>query len=298
MVDLLVPVYLNQRTVFDMIAMLQGGFSTVTTVNRQKHDSVSGKVEVGGKFGLSGVLSSLVQADFNAKSDLASGKGSNDSRFENRYHTPASIFYTLRKSLHDSGAIKNLNDFDAVLCGDLIDFEANLKLNPALEYLRGAKNITNTADFLKELSVSSPSSDKRGKGKAPSSGKNRGLSLMDSILQDFEQGGTFDLVSDSHDLPVKAVLTLESDFLNDPSMSDLVDGTFKVLAKVFKRVESPEEGISLIRKTFINSLPESDLKKMQQGLNSIIHNTGFNLPSFTHKIPGPAVQVMPIAIFS
>jgi len=30
--DLLVPVYLNQRIVFDLVAMLQGGIATVTNV--------------------------------------------------------------------------------------------------------------------------------------------------------------------------------------------------------------------------------------------------------------------------
>ena len=37
MEKLIVPVYLNQRLVFDLLAMLQGGISTVTAINKTEN---------------------------------------------------------------------------------------------------------------------------------------------------------------------------------------------------------------------------------------------------------------------
>jgi hypothetical protein len=37
--DLIIPVYLNQRIVFDLVAMLQGGIAAVTQVSQTQKES-------------------------------------------------------------------------------------------------------------------------------------------------------------------------------------------------------------------------------------------------------------------
>lgn len=49
---LIVPVYLNQKFVFDLLAMLQGGISTVTTVTESSATTRSEDEKVSAGFGL------------------------------------------------------------------------------------------------------------------------------------------------------------------------------------------------------------------------------------------------------
>lgn len=57
--DLVIPVYLNQRFVFDLVAMLRGGIATVTRVSESERDVDKVSGEVGGAFGLSQALASV-----------------------------------------------------------------------------------------------------------------------------------------------------------------------------------------------------------------------------------------------
>ena len=63
---LLIPVYLNQRIVFDLLAMLQGGISTVTSVSKTEQSADEKSRKMGGSFGLSQALSSLLKIDLSA----------------------------------------------------------------------------------------------------------------------------------------------------------------------------------------------------------------------------------------
>lgn len=95
----------------------------------------------------------------------------------------------------------------------------------------------------------------------------------------------------------RCLITLETQYLNDQSMSDLVDGTFKVVGKVIRVIEEGKGAISLNRKTAIGRLPISSL----DGLKQIFKQgqlQNYNLPEFEWEIPGPVIQVLPIAIFA
>ena len=51
--DLIIPVYLNQRIVFDLVAMLQGGIAAITQVYNTEKISETTSSEGSGTFGLS-----------------------------------------------------------------------------------------------------------------------------------------------------------------------------------------------------------------------------------------------------
>jgi len=51
--DLCVPIYLNQKVVFDLLAMLEDGFSQLHTVKTSTSESDAQKNSYGGSIGLS-----------------------------------------------------------------------------------------------------------------------------------------------------------------------------------------------------------------------------------------------------
>ncbi|WP_339616098.1 hypothetical protein [uncultured Gilvimarinus sp.] len=89
-----------------------------------------------------------------------------------------------------------------------------------------------------------------------------------------------DLIASSNALPYTAVLTIDREFLNDPSMSDLVYGHFRILAKVIRvvRDDNDEKGINLIRKTTFSTFPDEILEGTAERLNQVAEDRNFNLP--------------------
>jgi hypothetical protein len=78
-------------------------------------------------------------------------------------------------------------------------------------------------------------------------------------------------------------------------MSDLVDGTFRVVGKVTRVIDEHDEAISLNRKSAMGKLPPTSMAQMKTAFEGP-DLAGFALPVLEWEIPGPAIQVLPIAI--
>jgi hypothetical protein len=74
-----------------------------------------------------------------------------------------------------------------------------------------------------------------------------------------------------------------------------VDGTFRVVGKVTRVIAEEQGAISLNRKTALGRLPQSIMAQFKEALRQP-ELEGFSLPEFEWEIPGPVIQVLPIAI--
>ena len=97
---LIIPVYLNQRMVFDLVAMLQGGISTVTRVSETNQERLSTENSLQATFGLADAFASLLKINLSAGQNQLSGDESAKSSEEERVHTPSSLFFVLRKGVN------------------------------------------------------------------------------------------------------------------------------------------------------------------------------------------------------
>jgi len=155
--DLIIPVYLNQRIVFDLVAMLQGGIAAVTQVSQMQKISETTSAEATGTFGLGKALSSLLRIDFSGKGARAAGSESKATSSEERIHTPASMFIHLRALLREQEFLTQESETMKPHAGSIIEFSAILRRNPLLE----------TLDWLIEsLELFKPFEEKQPKGKA------------------------------------------------------------------------------------------------------------------------------------
>lgn len=156
----IVPVYLNQKFVFDLLAMLQDGISTVTTVTQSSADSVTDQNRVSAGFGLGAALSTLIKVGVSG--DMSSQNSSDESTTstEERVYTPASLFFRLRNLLNQKGYIQStFENFPRP--GDFIEFEGSLRRNPMIETLDTFYEIGELATSFNENSRSNP---QKGKG--------------------------------------------------------------------------------------------------------------------------------------
>lgn len=288
--DLIVPVYLNQRVVFDLVATMQGGLAAVTKVAEVQQVSGMASAEASSGFGLANVLSSLLKIDFSGK---AAGKIAGDissTRSEDRIHTPASLFTHLRTLIRDKHWLQVDSPTASLFPGTIFEFTAKMEPNPLIKSLDTFIEMVEMAQVFSEPT-------KKGKSQAGSQNDfNKMKRQMQAMSSAMKSGTTSDLITGKLECGSRCVITLEKQFLNDTSMSDLVDGTFRVVGKVIRTIDECDS-ISLNRNTAIGCLPDQVLAQLQNAFASpelaVMH-----LPPLEWKISGPAIQVLPVAIFA
>lgn len=284
----IVPVYLNQKFIFDLVAMQQGGIATVTKVSSDQYGEKNIAGTLSSSFGLSEAFSSLLKINLSTNLSGGNASSSTETKSEERVHTPGSLFYQLRNELLGRGTLKKLTD-GVPASGDFVEFQASLKRSPLVEGLDAVTQLL-------EMSVLFTSKDTQKKQRtSPHPLKELSLQLK-SLSDSLKAGGSRDLIADKIITDWKAVLSVEEQFLNDLTMSDIVDGTFHIVGKVVRVVEAPHDSINLLRKTPLAHTPEileellRAFKNMDEGI--------FSMREMETEINGPAIQVLPIAIYA
>lgn len=289
---LIVPVYLNQKLVFDLLAMLQGGISTVTTVTESSSNTNTDSEKVSAGFGLSEAFSTLLKIDLSGSKEKAVGSEETNTSSQERVHTPASLFFQLRNILLKKGYLKEAKEV-LPQAGDFVEFEGFLKRNPIVETIDSLAEMMDIA----EAFADKPQQQKKGSRNQTSENqkiKQQMVKFSDAL----KAGSTIDLSSASLKSGYTAVVTVETCFLNDPLMSDLVDGQFKIIGKVIKSVNDSSDSINLLRKTALSKMPSALILDVLGNLSSLGNEQGFDIPDLKLEIEGPAIQVLPIAIYA
>src|SRR5690554_1410398 len=160
-------------------------------------------------------------------------------RSKERVHTPASLFYQLRNTLIEKKLLTQINEESKINAGQIVEFTVKLKRNPIIEIMDMMTEMMSMAVLFDDQKSGS---GKGGKGKSNESAQTK--KQMEDFSKALKSGNTVDLTAS--DLPSghKAVITVESLYLNDPFMSDLVDGEFKVVGKVVRSIEDDSESIN------------------------------------------------------
>ncbi|MDK2922023.1 MAG: hypothetical protein PWR24_1580 [Desulfonauticus sp.] len=129
--ELIIPVYLNQRIVFDLIDMLQGGISTVTRVSASKSQLDKDQQQYSAKFGLNKSFSTLLKSTLQ---DVVKNSGSIIWTTKiRRAHTSAPMFQTLREILIDKGDLKIVDSEYKPNVRNFIESTAQLRKNPIVQ---------------------------------------------------------------------------------------------------------------------------------------------------------------------
>ena len=107
--------------------------------------------------------------------------------------------------------------------------------------------------------------------------------------------GTIDFILSSAKGTV--VLSAQEQYLSNDNISEILGGRFKVLGKVIAICRDENESIDLLRKTTLSILPQNTLEELFSGLQGESIQ-GFNLPELVTEIAGPAMIVIPVAIYA
>lgn len=303
--DMIVPVYLNQRVIFDLIAMLEGGIATVSRVDESNKIGSQDDRRYGAAFGLSQALSSLLKIEMSGQQQHNNQEEKGFQKSEERYHTPSSLLYKLRKNLIETKQLEKIEATSIIAPGQIVEFSSRLLKNPFSSF----GGIINLLDVVEAMTRESTPTNKakvtnnpKGRPSNTNNGQTTDLKVVRKQIQmlteGFDSGGTIDVLSGELGTGHKAVLTLEREYLNDPEMSDLVDGHFRVLGKVIRVIPDSSDSIDLLRKSSFGLASEELFEAAFMQLSLALASGGLKVPELVREVRGPAIHVLPISIFA
>ena len=308
--DLVHPVYLDVPMLVSFLAAVDNGISFRSEVAEKVATAAKNTTDVSGKVGLPS-LTSLLGLSLSASGRYnrdSSGEESVDSRFV-REHTAASLFNIFRRRLVDEGLVV-LNEAEQitqeyVAPGTLVEITGEVLGNPLRQTL---DLFVALAPFF-GLSLEEPKADQAerpraqqrkqgGKGIAQLPQEPGGPSpevmaeFMRHLIRDAQRSPVVDLQMSSGQL--NAVLTVSREYLSPEGEADLLSGYYSVIGKLTATL-GPHDELNLLRRTALGY----GGRKLGQSLFSdfISPDNELDIKLASPTVKGPAVQILPLAIF-
>ena len=132
--QLIIPVYLNEKTVLDMLAIIEDGFSMVSEVTSSNQDASSNTGKLSGGISTKAILDKLLKIQLEGSFQKDKSTTSEvDTKLE-KVHTNVSLLSKFRSELIDGNLLTckagdNL-DISNIKAGDFIEIEGELQKNP------------------------------------------------------------------------------------------------------------------------------------------------------------------------
>lgn len=288
-----VILYLNQKYALDIMAMMEGGFSQIETQTSTRSNEDNQNHKITGGIGLSNFFG-LIRMSLDSDSAKSERQGQTTEVRTEKVHTPNSLFAKMRERLQAESLIRT-DDVIEAKTGDFIEFDVTLHKNSLIHAIEIISSLMKTAVIFSQPQTAKGKKDQSTKDDS----SNAVLKQLEQLLEQLNSGDTADLMGaavGNHE--VKVVVTLDRAFLRDSSMSDLIDGEYTILGKVTRVLpEGSDASINLLRKTSLGVVQGTILDKMLDAFSNM-QESGITVPKVVTEVKGPAVQIIPIAIFS
>lgn len=120
--------------------------------------------------------------------------------------------------------------------------------------------------------------------------------FLQGILADIERKNTRTfVVNATGSSQGSTVVLLFTDYLRDQTMAEISYKEYSLLGKVVRNIgQDPGETIDLLRGTGLGGVGKETLEQLWKALNQMEQ---MNLPEIKSEVSGPALEVVPIAIF-
>lgn len=303
------PLYLDVPMMLSFLATLEGGIAFSSTVSQRKASTEDSAKEAEAGASIPAVLSLF---SLNARGRLSAATGVDNSEEEEYVlqHTEASLFNRLYELItatdakDNPGVVLDLNDPELHLVpeshfGSIAQIRGILSPNPLTQILDfydvyGA--------FAKSKLIpnhqSNTNNSRRGsRQNADSQQKvtdDATAAIMSLIRDGMNQSGLTDILLTANDGAVvnNAVVTLKNDLDDASVIESAMGGYCTVLGKVTRI--SIDSDVSLLRRSIIGMMPESQISEMFQGFHNL---KGIEININDHTVAAPVVQILPLAIF-
>lgn len=290
--QLIVPVYINEKIVLDMLAIMDDGFSMVSQVSYSEHKEGSStqRLEAGASTSAT-ILSKLLKINMSGELAHTGTSDQSENVSREKVHTNVSLLSKFRRFLVEEKFLKSDFDVKKMQIGDFIEVEGELQKNPLINYMEIFVDIFRMANIFAEK----PQLGGKTQARNQRQQEDETIRQIKSFAEELKHTGTIDFILT--DQKGTVVLSAQEQYLSNDNISEILGGRFKVLGKVIAICRDETESIDLLRKTTLSVLSEDMIAEMFSGFKNDEANQ-FNLPELKTKIKGPAVIVIPVAIYA
>lgn len=284
--DLIVPVYLDIDALLGILASVEDGFVVLEKISTQTSTAKTTESKIGTEFGFPNIPN-ILKISIGAFTSKKHGEQIGEERYQERYHTYGSLFYKLRSHLIEGKILKqiikgktNLNQIEPF---DFIELQGIFRPNPMIEFILTIEKLIAITDIFQK------------KNKIQAEQMKQIKEFFKSLRTDLEPGDirTF-MVEVSNAPEYKAIVPIFTEYLRDQTMTELSYKEFRLLGKVARKL-SNNEHIDLLRGTGLGGIGEENLRQFLDAFKA--QTVGLNIPKFEYKINGPALEIVPIAIY-
>ena len=152
--QLIIPIYLNEKTVIDMLAIIEDGFSMVSEISTSNQVSNSLDTKINGGFSTKALLDKLlrIQLDASVESEHAEENQSNVE--QEKVHTNVSLLSKFRSELVSNKLLSfkagEKIDFGKIETGDFIEIEGELQKNPMIDIFERVIDVFRMMDIFSD----------------------------------------------------------------------------------------------------------------------------------------------------
>ena len=254
---LTIPIYLNTKIVFDMLATIEDGFSEVKNIQTSKSKNREGDTEA--NIGMSNLFALF---SVGLKGNLKSGNSSDQTIMEEKTHTTVSLFQKLKADL-DTAKLINRN-IDTYEIGDFVEIQGNLKTNPLIEMLSALKELMALANLFSDK----PKNNQSKKDKLMSDAKFN--AQIEGLINGLQAGGKKDIICEASGL--KVVLPTDENYFLNNNMSEITDGNYKILGKVVQLEVQPGQSVEYqVEKEYKDS--DGNVYTVDQGMSQVLKHS-------------------------
>lgn len=300
--DLCLPIYLDQQTVFDMLAVLEDGLANVTLVKSSVGRSGTEATAVKASFGVK--LLELVNIGADASKQVQENDSQQSEISETRTHTPVSLFCNLRSRLIELGLVEEISEADQLRdlsTGSLVEIKVRLQMSPVVDILNRTVKIIDLAKTFEEPSTppSSRNIPKKGQNRQetlPNPNENLFTQLKIFHEQITNSGSVEYIGKCDNSADITSVISLNKDSLIKDD-SEFIGNVFSIFGKVANVI--PTEGsdrINLLSRTPLVGINVQLIDSLFRPFSELA-GVGFELPDIITEVEGPALQILPIAVF-
>ena len=149
--QLIVPVYINEKIVLDMLAIMEDGFSMVSQVSYSEHKEGSStqRLEAGVSTSAT-ILSKLLKINMSGELAHTGTSDQSENVSREKVHTNVSLLSKFRRFLVEEKFLKADFDVKKMQIGDFIEVEGELQKNPLINYMEIFVDIFRMANIFAE----------------------------------------------------------------------------------------------------------------------------------------------------
>lgn len=125
--SLITPVYINEKIVIDMLAIIEDGFSTVSQVSTQENKEDSNAKSVDGKISSSNIIEKFLRIDLGGRHEQNNSSQESEKIEKEKVHTNVSLLSKFRDYLVETNSLKRVFKITELEIGDFVEIQGELK---------------------------------------------------------------------------------------------------------------------------------------------------------------------------